>query len=213
MRRFINGLAALSLMLGWVGRANAGMLLDLEDPAEQANTPETLTFIAGTTSTILEFAGYNIVSRIEVSQIDLTQTGGSTNLLGPTWAFTAAPSGSSGDLQFNDGTAVNGVKFEGSVEDSFDIYSQTISTVVGDSYTLSFLVTNTKYQGGTPSELVVSGSDATVVPEPSSLIMLSLAAGVFGVWRIRKVRRASGSRLAIPADPEAARQLSLWAAG
>jgi len=56
------------------------VLLDREDPAGQFATPFTLTFIAGANSTILEFAGYQTRMAITVTNIALTQTGGSVNL-------------------------------------------------------------------------------------------------------------------------------------
>jgi hypothetical protein len=189
MRPFTLGLVAVSLVLGGVGKANAGVLLDLEDPLTQTNTPFALTFIAGANSTILEFAGYHVPANLTASHIDLTQTGGVVNLLGGTWTFTPASSGSDTST-YSDGTGVPALRFAGVEEDFFDRYSQTIPTVIGQSYALSFLLTDANIPSA-PSELVVLASDANpidsgAVPEPSSLVVSSILLGIFGVVRLRK---------------------------
>ncbi len=94
MRRLILSSAALALMLGAAGQAGAGLLVDLEDPPGGTDTPFTLPFVAGSDSTTITFAGYQISSSLDATNIDLFLTGGGPNLLGGTWNFTPAPFGS-----------------------------------------------------------------------------------------------------------------------
>jgi len=157
---------------GFVGQARAStILLDLEDPAGQNLTPFTLNILAITPSTTVTFEGYQIPSFENVEDISLT-TGGGPNLLGPTWTFTPAPFGSDTST-FDDGfgTGTIALSLGGVVEDSFDQYAQTVTTVVGQTYALHFLFSNPP---SGPAELLVttSGSASTAVPEPASLTLL-----------------------------------------
>lgn len=173
MKRSAVCVSTLALVFaGFVGQARAStILLDIEDPAGQTLTPFTLTILATTPSTTVTFEGYQLPSFEDVDDISLT-TGGGPNLLGPTWNFTPAPSGSDTST-FNDGfgTGVPALSFGGVVEDSFDQYSQTVPTVTGDSYALHFLFSNPP---SGPAELLVTTSGAAVstVPEPASLTLL-----------------------------------------
>jgi len=190
MKRIILSLAVLALTLGGAGQAGAGVLLDLEDPPGQNDTSESLSFVAGSASTTITFAGYQLSSSLQATNIDLFLTGGGPSLLGGSWDFTAAPFGSFASA-FDDGTGVPALQFEGFVEDSFDTFSQTVATVSGQSYTLSFLFSNGTDSSG-PSELVVSTVDAgagdsgSAVPEPSTLVLSSILVGLCGMVCIGK---------------------------
>ena len=70
--------------------ASATTLFGQADLANQTNTPVSLVFTAGDTSTTLSFAGFNIPSFINLTNIELTLTGSSTNLLGQTFSFAPA---------------------------------------------------------------------------------------------------------------------------
>ena len=188
MKRFTLGLAALAVVAG-AGQSKAGLLFDSEDPAGQGFSTISLPFTAGAAETTITFAGYDVPAQIFAVDISLT-AGGGPNLLGSTWTFTSAPSGSDAD-QFVDlfGTGTNGLNFLGLTEDSFDQFSQVVATVPGQSYTLDFefSVKEGTFSASAPSELMVSASDATsAAPEPSTLVMSSLLLGIFGIAGLRK---------------------------
>lgn len=194
MRRLILSLAALALTLGGAERAGAGLLVDLEDPPGATDSPFSLPFVAESDSTTISFAGYQLSSSLEATHIDLFLTGGGPNLLGGSWDFTPAPFGSFAST-FDDGMGVPGLDFAGFVEDSFDVFSQTIATVSGQSYTLSFLFSNGT-DSSAPSELVVSTANAgaadsgAAVPEPSTLVLSSILFGMCGtIWACKRLKR------------------------
>ena len=165
------------------------VLLDLEDPAGSTGTPISLPFVANSTLTKITFEGYQVPATLSVNDISLALTGGGPELLGMTWAFTPAPHGS-GALQGPVGAfGVNDLRFFGVVEDSFDLFSQTAPTIVGDSYTLSFTFANSP--ANQPSELIVMASSATPAstPVPSTAVMSCILLGMFGaVWSFRSFR-------------------------
>jgi hypothetical protein len=192
MKRIFLGLTALAVTLGSAEQAGAGLLVDLEDPPGETDIPFALPFIAGSDATTITFAGYQLSSSLEATNIDLFLTGGGPNLLGGTWDFTPPPVGSFAST-FDDGTGIPALQFEGFIEDSFDTFSQTIATVSGQSYTLSFLFSNGT-DSSAPSGFVVSTVDTadagSAVPEPSSLVMTSIVSGIFGVaWARKRLKR------------------------
>src|ERR1035437_695678 len=159
---------ALALSLCGAGRAMADTLLDLEDPPGQSNTLYDLSFIAGATTTDIQFAGYQVPGSETATAISLT-SGGPTNLLGWVWTPTLAPLGSAA-FQFEGGltTGTYAVSFAGTTEDSFDRFDQVVNTVIGQTYDLNFRFTNSSRNQ--PSELVVSAPDAIPgTPEPASM--------------------------------------------
>jgi hypothetical protein len=165
------------------------ILLDLEDPPGQNNTPTSLNFTATSAATTLSVAAYQVPAFIQVIDNVLTVTGGGPNLLSQTWTFTPAVLGSEA-FQPNDGygTGVNGLYLAGTVEDNFDTFSQTFSTSVGQSYTYNFLFYNAPSPFNQPSELVVS-VQAVSTPEPASIMLLvsgCLGFGGFGLYRRRR---------------------------
>ena len=82
MKRIILNFAALAVTLGGAAQARAGVLFDLEDPPGQTDTPVALQFTAGSASTTITFAGYQISSALEATSIELTLAGSGPNLLG-----------------------------------------------------------------------------------------------------------------------------------
>jgi hypothetical protein len=191
MKRIILNLAALAVTLGGAAQARAGVLLDLEDPPGQTETPVAIQFIAGSTSTTIAFAGYQPSSALEATSIELTLAGSGPNLLGEDWTFTPAPFGSFAST-FDDGTGVPTLDFEGFIEDSFDTFSQTVATQIGQSYSITFLFLNDP-ESPTTGELVVSATgtaSSASAPEPSTLVMSSMLTGLFGgVWIHRRLIR------------------------
>jgi hypothetical protein len=182
MKNSISTISLSVLLFCGTGSLHAGVLLDLEDALPQVNTPYGLTFIAEGTTTDISFAGYDIPNYLQVTSISLTAGGG--NLLGQAWTFTPALTGSFAN-QFDDGfgTGTKGLQFLAVVEDSFDQFDQSVTTVAGQTYTLNFLFSAVADGSGVapPNELVVSAvsaSDPSSVPEPASLALLGLGLSV-----------------------------------
>ncbi len=191
-RRFVQAVAMLGLMAGAAGQARADTtLLDLLNPPGQDNTPYSLSFTASDSSTTISIAGYQVPSWIFVTDNGLFLNGIGPNLLGSTWNFAPAASGSDTYL-INDGTSVPGLALGGVSVGYYDTYSQTIASTPGQSYTLDFLFSNNDAYP-TPSELIVTTSANVIigtVPEPSTLVS-GIIAGLMGLgyaWRRRRAR-------------------------
>src|SRR5260221_4042011 len=189
MKKMLYYCAGALAFLTLPAAVNATTLFD-QTNFSATNTPESFTFIAGASTTTLEFGGYQIPSWMSVDDIFLTLTGDSTNLLGVSFNFTAAPgAGCSGALgSVSPGSyGTDGLRFGSVCEGAYDIFSQTVSTTIGSSYTLGFLVSNPNVGDTrdliTPSGLRVTASDAVLaaVPEPASWAMMLIGFGAIGI--------------------------------
>lgn len=177
-------IAGMGLMIGVAAPARATVLLNLINPATQTNTPYSLSFVAGSASTTVSIEGYESPYQEESTDNGLFLGGAGPNLLGQTWAFTPAAADSYA-IQYSDGTSVNALLFGGYMVGDYDIFSQTIATTPGRSYTLDFLFSNEAYNGfSSPSGFIVAATDP--LPEPTSIMLLGV--GLFGLRLIHRKR-------------------------
>ena len=162
----------------------AATVLNVTDLNTSTAYDFTITATSGATD--VSFAGYNLPSFIELTNINFSDSNASsTNLLAPTFTFTPAPAGSDA-FTFNDGSSVQGIALGSVVVGSNDTFSQTVATTVGDRYHLTFDYSN----GDSPSGLIVSTSGA--VPEPASWALMIGGLAMTGVaLRRRKVALAA----------------------
>lgn len=121
--------------------AHATTLLDVHDPDASNNRDYALTFSATDSLTTVSFEGYQIASMETVSGIGLYLAGDPTNLLSSFWSFTPASDGSYAYLS-DDGTPVQALNFGGVSVGDYDLFSQTVFTLPGASYTLAFTFAN-----------------------------------------------------------------------
>jgi hypothetical protein len=197
MNRILSYCAGAMALLAIPAAANATTLFD-QTNFSATNLPVSLNFTAGATSTTVDFGGYQIPSWMNLDDIFLTLTGGSTNLLGTSFNFTAAPgAGCSGAWESGvPGTyGTNGLRFGSVCEGAYDIFSQTISTTIGSSNTLGFVLSNPNVGDSrdaiVPSGLRITASDAVVaaVPEPATWAMMLIGFGAIGcAMRFRRRR-------------------------
>ncbi len=157
--------AVFGLMFGATGPVRAGILLDLIDAAGQTDTPYALSFTASDSTTTISIAGYQIPAEETSTDNGLFLGGAGPNLLGSTWVFTPAASGSLA-FTINDGSSVPGLALAGTTTGSYDTFSQMIATTPGQSYTLDLLYSNSS--SNSPSGFLVTTS---AIPEPSSLVL------------------------------------------
>jgi hypothetical protein len=166
-------------------------LLSLTNPAGQTDTPFDLSFMPTAATTTLSVEGYQHPSNELVTDNSVMLSGGGPNLLGMTWTFIPAASGSFAS-QDSDGTGVNSLLFQG--VGSFDTFTQTFATTPGDVYTYSFLFSNGIDNGlSAPSGFMVVVTSASAVPEPSTWAMMLLGfagLGFAGYSRSKKHQRA-----------------------
>ena len=190
MGRVWTYLLGATALLGLSSVASAATLLDQTNLPMQGGSSVALTFTAGSGTTTVDFAGYDLPSWINVYDISLTQSGDSTNLLGQNFNFAAAASGSDA-YQYGPGTfGTSNLGFGGVSAGYYDDFSQTVSTLAGSSYTLSFTLSSY----GTPNALKVSASEAVAgVPEPATWAMMLLGFGALGV-ALRRSRRTAEVR-------------------
>jgi len=180
-------LAAVALMMGASVPARATTLLNLIDPPSQSDTPYALPFTASSSSTTISIAGYQVPAYEQTSNNGLFLDGTGPNLLGGTWTFIPAASGSLANT-YNDMTSVPALNFGGVAVGFYDTFTQTIATITGDSYTLDFLYSNDANSG--PSGLLVTTSDISSTPLPAALPMFAAGLALVGLLA-RKKRRAT----------------------
>jgi hypothetical protein len=194
MKRLLTHCAAAVALLAIPAVANATTLFD-QTNFSATNTPESFTFIAGSASTTVDFAGYQLPSWMSVDNIFLVLTGDSTNLLGISWNFTpGGPTSVAWESVVPGLYGTNDLRFGNYTEGQYDTFFQTIGTTIGSSYTLGFLVSNPNVGDTrdltTPSGLRVTASDVIVasVPEPSTWAMMLIGFGAVG-FAVRYGRR------------------------
>jgi hypothetical protein len=152
-------------------------LLSLVNSPTTTDTPYDLFFTAAGQTTTISIGGYDDPAYEYVWNISVRAAlGGGANLLGGSWMFTPARSGSEAEdyeglLTFGDTLGNN------------DTFSQTFATTQGDTYLLSFDFANCLEGmscGPDPNGLLVttSGNLASTkvlsVPEPSTWAMALL---------------------------------------
>ena len=137
--------AVIGPMMGAAMPARAVTLLDLDSPPLFGTVnPYSLPFTAKGSSTTVSIAGFDLPGGEQTTNNGLFLGGAGPNLLGNTWLHTQTCTGGppcSVDLNtFNDGTSVPALAFYN--PGALDIYSQTIPTKAGGSYSLDFLYSN-----------------------------------------------------------------------
>jgi hypothetical protein len=199
-------LASAPVSLGAAARPHT-TVLSLTNSASQLATPYSFAFVASDTTMTMSIGGYQLPSFENVTDVAVTQGDTGRNLLGSRWTFTAAAQGSDA-FTFKDPTYIPALAFGGVSAGYYDTFSQVVETVIGDSYTLSFLFTNNAYGPASadgPSGLLVSyhpdgplpgggsGGGAgstwnTGVPEPSTWAMMLLGFAALGYAGQRRRR-------------------------
>lgn len=194
--RVLGCLLAASAMLAIPTTAQAQVLLDQVDLPVQTNSPYTFNFVTGSTSTAVAFGGYDVPSSFQVRDIRLVEFGGSTNLLGAVFGYTPAACGPLAGQGGVGAFGTNDLGFGGLCTGSYDIFSQSFASLIGSTYTLSFLVNN----GTLGSDgLRVTASDTrqvAAVPEPASWAMMLFGFGAMSVV-VRRQRRRPGRLQAV----------------
>ena len=199
-KSFSNIVLLASLTIG-ANSVHASTLLDLNGKPATNNTTYSVSFIATDTGEVISFAGANGSSHTTVDNLSVVDTTTSSGNLfaspndytSAPWIVTPAPGGYS--LITVKKTSVTFAS-----EFAPDIISQTIHTVVGQEYDISFTVSEVKMipfydnkdlsNGG---DIFVYGSSVNLpsssVPEPSSFALLT--AGLLGLnFARRKAAKA-----------------------
>lgn len=195
MRKIVSLLAASAALAVAAPATAATTLLDVTNLPQQFVTPEAFTFTATSSTTTLNFQGYDLPGTLALVNLFFATTGTSpttaNNLLaGQT--FTATPSGCSAAFNtFGTGsTGIYGAKdltFGGTCTGLYDTLSSSVSTVVGQSYTLSFSLTSSA--AGSTGLRISEGlltNGAGPVPEPATWAMMLLGFGGIGLAMRRK---------------------------
>jgi hypothetical protein len=192
----------------------SGAILDLAgQPIPQAYQQYTVSFVASLATTNLTFAFRSDPGFIQLDDVVLT-TGAGPNLVvnggfeGATfpdpatgnaepvgWVYSNPNhAGANGTVSNNPNSGAHNYA-DGSVS-AYDFLSQSISTIVGDTYDLSFFA---YHPGGTPTfqdsgpstvDLLVyaSAAQSSSVPEPESIALLGIGLLASGV-AVRRRRR------------------------
>jgi hypothetical protein len=187
MNRMLSYCAGAMALLAAPAAVNATTLFD-ETNFSATNEAMSFVFIAGSSTTTVGIAGYQVPAWMPVDDIFLNLTGDTTNLLAISWDFTAAASCSGAWQSVAPGAyGTNGLRFGDYCEGQYDTFSQAIGTTVGNSYTLGFIVSNPDIsysrEDFVPSGLRVTASDAVLaaVPEPATWTMMLIGFAGLGI--------------------------------
>jgi hypothetical protein len=135
MRKTLSATAVLiaGVVLFATSSARAVTLLSLADSPTTTDTPYGRFFTAIGPTTMISIGGYDDPAFEYVWDVSVTPAlGGGANLLGGSWVFTPARSGS-------EATQSNGLLTFGDISPgNYDTFSQTFATTPGDTYLLSF---------------------------------------------------------------------------
>ena len=190
MKRMLTAALVGLALLGAAASAEATTLLTETNSPDGLNENLSFNITAGAALTNFSFSGYNPTDFEKVLNVSLT-TGGGPNLFTPPFDLTAATCGSLAEQSgYN-------LFFGGGCSGVNDTLSQTVSTVVGQTYTLSFNHQSgtAGYAFGPDNGLLVQYNDVIApVPEPGTWAMLLV--GVFGVGALSRIRRTASSHAA-----------------
>jgi hypothetical protein len=180
--------------LGLLGTASARadtVLLSLTDMG-YTETLYNLDFIANASTTSLSVGGYepNFVWVAAINSV--TPSSGGANMLGDTWTFVPASSGSAA-FTLSDVISVPALAFGGTTVGSYDTFSQTFATTPGTEYVYQFMLYNDLAIAdfANPSGILVT-TTASAAPEPSTWAMMLLGFAGFGYVGYRRTRKPSG---------------------
>jgi PEP-CTERM motif len=185
---------SVAVGLGLFGTESARadtVLLSLTDMG-YTETLYNLDFIANASTTSLSVEGYEPNFFWVAAINSVTPLGGGANMLGDTWTFVPASSGSAG-LILPDVISVPALGFGGATIGSYDTFSQTFATTPGTEYVYQFMLYNDLGPAdvANPSGILVT-TTASAVPEPSTWAMLIL--GFLGVgfmaYRAHGIKRS-----------------------
>ena len=208
MRKTITLLAASAALAVAAAPASAAVvLLDLTNTTQNAAL-KTFTFTATDASTVLNFQGYNLPGNTVIVNLFFgtaanasqpsTLIAGNNLLVGA--AYTPTASGCGNYFGVDPNTAgqsfgANGLYFGGTCAGVFDTLTTSLTTSIGQSYTLRF---NLSVFGGTDNGVRVSTGALTTgaVPEPATWAMMLLGFGGIGFAMRRRRRTPVLSQLA-----------------
>jgi hypothetical protein len=186
---------SVAIGLGLFGAESARadtVLLSLTDMG-YTETLYNLDFIAHASTTSLSVGGYE-PDFVWVAAINsVTPLGGGPNLLGDTWTFVPASSGSFA-LPLPDQISVPALGFGGTTVGSYDTFSQTFATIPGTEYVYQFMLYNDLEDDldfaylANPSGVLVT-TTASAAPEPSTWAMTLAGFAGLGFVGFRRSRK------------------------
>jgi hypothetical protein len=193
MRLIVAFKVSVAIGIGLFGTASARadtVLLSLTNIG-YTETLYNLPFIANASTTGLSVGGYE-PNFVWVGAINsVTPSGGGANLLGNTWTFVPASSGSAA-FTLPDVIPVPALAFGGTTVGSYDAFSQTFATVPGTEYVYQFMLYNDlgPPDFADPSGVLVT-TTGSPAPEPSTWAMMIL--GFLGVGLTAYRRQGLGA--------------------